>query len=431
MEDDDNPKIPQKGQDQLRSPTGAPPKYENVKINTDKVVIIPPNPVFVKMGEVEDREPTERDKFQVQEEMEVFEGDPSLTVEGQVAFMTNSRLSLRGGGANRRISTVSNKALGWKRYLGLIYTLISTNMFSLSSNILKLMGHVHPLNLGAYAFPVAALLSAPFIWYTLKIEKKPVMTNLLPVCKNKKVVFFMWFRAMTSVAITYGLIASFKYISVADTRTILAASVITVNFFGWICLGEKCGVVPILVAVMALCGIGVMTRPPMLTGAESFDNETLIGVSLAFGCMILATIIILSLRFLQNVHHGVLNTFLYSWAFVSSIPFAIGFGKLEVPDNGWDIVGMLGVGVLWSLGNTFLVLALQAEEAGVVALIRTSEVIFTFFWQMVILHIYPDIISLIGAVLVLTGVIVVTLRKWVASLDSTSSLRKKLGFLLL
>lgn len=62
----------------------------------------------------------------------------------------------------------------------------------------------------------------------------------------------------------------------ADTRTILAASVITVNFFGWICLGEKCGVVPIIVAIMALLGIGVMTRPPILTGAKSFDEDNLV-----------------------------------------------------------------------------------------------------------------------------------------------------------
>jgi len=48
------------------------------------------------------------------------------------------------------------------------------------------------------------------------------------------------------------------------------------------------------------------------------------------------------------------------------------------------------MGTLMSLGNTFLVLALQVEEAGVVALIRTSEVVFTFFWQWVISGESPD-----------------------------------------
>lgn len=72
------------------------------------------------------------------------------------------------------------------------------------------------------------------------------------------------------------LILSFKYITVADTRTIMAASVITVYFLGWLFLGEQCGIVPTIVAVMAICGIGVMTRPPILTGADAFDDETLV-----------------------------------------------------------------------------------------------------------------------------------------------------------
>lgn len=76
--------------------------------------------------------------------------------------------------------------------------------------------------------------------------------------------------------ISYTLILSFKYISVADTRTIMAASVISVYFAGWMFLGEKCGLIPIFVAVLALCGIGIMTRPPLLTGAEAFDENTLV-----------------------------------------------------------------------------------------------------------------------------------------------------------
>jgi len=70
-------------------------------------------------------------------------------------------------------------------------------------------------------------------------------------------------------------------------RTLLAASVITVYFFGWLCLGETCGVVPVVVAAVAMCGIGVMTRPPILTGAEDFDEKTLVRfiIILSHNCM--------------------------------------------------------------------------------------------------------------------------------------------------
>ncbi|CAL8085262.1 unnamed protein product [Orchesella dallaii] len=202
----------------------------------------------------------------------------------------------------------------------------------------------------------------------------------------------MWMRSLLGVLIQYGFIASFQYITVADARTILASSVVTVNVFGCICFGEKFGCVPILVAIVALCEIGVMTRPPILTGAEAFDSNILLGVSIAFVCMLLVTGIILCLRFLQNVNHGVLSLFSSSCAFISILPFAIAYDKWQAPQKLWDIFGTLGVGISWFLGNTFLALALQVEEAGIVSLIRTSEVIFTFCWQMLLLQIYPDLI---------------------------------------
>jgi len=108
--------------------------------------------------------------------------------------------------------------------------------------------------------------------------------------------------------------------------------------------------------------------------------------------MLVVTIILLSVRFLQNVHHGFLNFFLYTWGTGQSLVLAYAFGVIELPQSSYDAGIFCVLGTLLVLGNTFLVLALQVEEAGVVALIRTSEVIFTFFWQMVILGVYPNAI---------------------------------------
>jgi len=169
-------------------------------------------------------------------------------------------------------------------------------------------------------------------------------------------------RAVTSSLISYTLILSFKYITVADTRTIMAASVVTVSFFGWMCLGESCGIVPVVVGLIALCGIGVMTRPPILTGGEAFEGDTLVGVALALLCLVLATVIIVTLRFLKDIHHGLLNTILYTWAFGQSLLLAYAAGVLQVPETERDAFLLASVGVLLTGGHTLLVLALQKEE---------------------------------------------------------------------
>ncbi|ODM89195.1 ABC transporter G family member 20, partial [Orchesella cincta] len=218
----------------------------------------------------------------------------------------------------RRVSYLSDKTLGWKRYLGVLYTLFSTCMLSLSANLLKMLSHINPLTLGTYGFLVAALLSIPFIWYTLKIEKKSVMKNILPLREKKKSYFSCGHKNH------FGFICNHN------------------QLFCCLCLGEKCGVVPIVFAIIAFCGILVMTRPPILTGAERYDENTLIGVSIAFGCLLLATIIILTLRFLKNVHHGVLNLSLYAWAFLTTLSFAVVYDQWKPPENVGDILTTFG-----------------------------------------------------------------------------------------
>jgi len=69
---------------------------------------------------------------------------------------------------------------------------------------------------------------------------------------------------------------------------------------------------------------------------------------------------------------------------------AVIFGKFEVPPLEETLV-LCSSGVALSFAMAFLVLALQNEEAGVVALIRTSEVLFVFVWQLIVVGTLPDI----------------------------------------
>jgi len=164
----------------------------------------------------------------------------------------------------------------WERYRGIIYTLISTCVYSLSSIFTKLLDYNHPVTIGFYGYLIAFALSTLCNIYLIKIKKECIFQNILPLSKNKKVLFLMSARAVGNAVLVYGLILSIRYITVADSRTIISSAVITVYLFGRIFLHEKCGLVPLLVAVVALCGIVIVARPPFLTGLETFDVNTLV-----------------------------------------------------------------------------------------------------------------------------------------------------------
>lgn len=73
------------------------------------------------------------------------------------------------------------------------------------------------------------------------------------------------------------------------------------------------------------------------------------------------------------MHHGVSNLVVMLYGLVQGILLSWASGLLEVPPMD-DIIGLSISGLFLGLAMTFLVLALQNEEAGVVALIRTVNV---------------------------------------------------------
>jgi len=147
--------------------------------------------------------------------------------------------------------------------------------------------------------------------------------------------------------------------------------------------------------------------------------------------VLLNSMVIVILRKLREVH----------WAFILFV-----FGFLGVVEN---LVVALAAGVfafpvgLKSCLLTYaalpvtvysaqisLILALKYEDAGPVALVGTSGVVFSFLLQLTLFGVPPDVYSLIGATIVILGVVITTARKWLSQLPEHDYRKKKLGFLL-
>lgn len=74
----------------------------------------------------------------------------------------------------------------------------------------------------------------------------------------------------------------FKYLNIADSIVIGTSAPVFVTLFAFIFLGEKCGVVPVLTALLALVGVGIISKPPILTGATSVDENTMVNHGFLF-----------------------------------------------------------------------------------------------------------------------------------------------------
>lgn len=69
---------------------------------------------------------------------------------------------------------------------------------------------------------------------------------------------------------------SLKYLNVGDSLVIVCSSPIFVFIIGYLFLGESCGVIPVITILLSMAGVSVITRPPMLTGKESFETDDMV-----------------------------------------------------------------------------------------------------------------------------------------------------------
>lgn len=137
------------------------------------------------------------------------------------------------------------------------------------------------------------------------------------------------------------------------------------------------------------------------------------------------------LRALKGLHFSVIMTNFGSFALVYTllVSYFVFGHELCLPACGSERLLVVALGVFSFLGQILLTLALQVEQAGPVALARSSDIVFAFIWQIIFFNETPNRYSLIGAALVIISVVLTALRKWLLTLPSDSQMRQRLHVL--
>lgn len=105
-------------------------------------------------------------------------------------------------------------------------------------------------------------------------------------------------------------------------------------------------------------------------------------------CLATSYIII---RYLRTVHHAVVNFFFSAWGFFQCVSIAYYLDVLGLPKNCTEVFLIIATAVLAFSAQTFLTLGLKYEQAGPVSLVRTTEILFAFGWQLIFLGVVPDL----------------------------------------
>lgn len=308
-------------------------------------------------------------------------------------------------------------------YLGLILATLSSLFFSLCSVIVKWMTEVDPMALAAFRYLGVLLPAIPIVIY----KGEPVFP------KGKRIMLLL--RSFTGTAALMLSFYAFRHMPLADASVIVFSVPVFTAIFARMFLKEPCGLFNAFSVIVTLIGVILITRPPILfsstVGAlgESDGKTEIWSAVAAFSATLFGANAYVLLRALKGVHFSVIMTNFGSFALVQCVLVTWAIGALCLPRCGIDRLLIVALAFFSFLGQILLTLALQLEQAGPVAIARSSDIVFAFIWQVLFFKETPNLFSIVGAVLVMSSVVLTGLRKWIMALPENSSLRYKFGIL--
>uniref|UniRef100_A0A1B6E1D0 EamA domain-containing protein n=1 Tax=Clastoptera arizonana TaxID=38151 RepID=A0A1B6E1D0_9HEMI len=308
-------------------------------------------------------------------------------------------------------------------YLGLILATISSLFFSLCSVIVKWLVNVHPMELAACRFVGVLLPTIPIVLWRNE--------NLFPA--GKRLMLFL-----RSIVGTTGLMLSFyafRYMPLADASVVVFSVPVFVAIFARLFLKEPCGMFSVITVTLTLIGVVLITRPPFIFGSsvpslasdQTNTPSNLWAAIAAFSATLFGANAYVLLRALKGLHFSVIMTNFGAFALIQTLGVSWELGALCWPQCGIERILVVALALFSFGGQILLTLSLQIEQAGPVAIARSADIVFAFIWQVMFFEEIPNMYSIVGAVLVVSSVVLTGLRKWMLALPNNSLIKQRLA----
>ncbi|KAI1277762.1 Solute carrier family 35 member G1 [Halotydeus destructor] len=309
---------------------------------------------------------------------------------------------------------------------GLILAVISGVSFALSGFAVEMTPNIDPTIMVSYRSAVQLIVYATIA----------LMANmpLLGVFGERKYLFLRSVGGFGSFVLAY---YSFAYMTFADSNTICMSAPVYVGPVAWIFLREKCTKAHALLVVVTMAGVVLISRPTFLfadlTDVSFTSDQQVKGVILSLTCAWSITLSVIALRKCPKTPAPVIISWFSFWSIIFGIVLLVilkyGF-KMSVgfPVTRDDYIWLNINAVLGVIGQAFFVWALKIEEAGLVTLVRTFDIVVAFILQILFLHQKVVWTSIVGTLVVCSTIGITCLKKMADSRpDKFPLLAKFLG----
>ena len=206
-------------------------------------------------------------------------------------------------------------------------------------------------------------------------------------------------RAFVGTFLSFSSYFAFQTLPIASAKALIYSSPLFTGFFASACLKERCSIWTISFSFLTVFAVVLIVQPPFLFGGGNTSNRNMGGILFAVNGAIMAAINVIILKSLQNRRvHPQAIIFIYGFiAMFCSIVITTALGEWTNPDCGFTrlvIIGMCLTGFLDQVSQT---LALKTEQASVVAIVRSNDVLVSFLCDYLIFSDIPNALTVLGA----------------------------------
>lgn len=275
---------------------------------------------------------------------------------------------------------------------GLRYMVLAAFWFSVMSLLVKVTGQ----RLSGAQMVLARSVVALALSYAMlrRVEVSP--------WGNRKGLLV--FRGLTGFV---GLLCFFYAVPrlpLADVTVIQYTNPVFTALLAALFLREGMGRREILGLLVSLGGVILVAQPSFLF-AQAPESLDLTAVSVALVGAVFAAIAYTTVRKLRETEHHLVIVFYFP---LLSIPASV---PVMWNDALWptplEWLMLAGIGVTAQIGQVYLTRGLEAERAGRAMSMSYIQIVFAALWGLLFFAEVPDALSIVGAMLVVAGTLVV------------------------
>jgi drug/metabolite transporter (DMT)-like permease len=281
-----------------------------------------------------------------------------------------------------------------RRSSGLLYMVGAAFFFSLMSLFVKLVGQRLP---SQEIVLVRSIITLIYSYLAVRWARESLWGQ------RRGLLFLRGLLGFGGLSCFYFALTK---LPLADATVIFYSNPVLTALFAAVFLDERLGPAEIAGALVSFAGITLIARPSFLFG-DAASGLNLVYVGVAFAGALCAAGAYAVVRTLRDTEHPLVIVFYFPLvATIGSVPTA-GFTDMQWPTLYEWVLLIGGVGLTAQIAQVLLTNGLHKERAGRAMAMTYLQIVFAAVWGMLFFQEFPDLLSILGALAVIGGTIVV------------------------